>query len=580
MAEPTTPAEQPNALPSAEDLQAMTPEQVQEHYDNAMSEAAGLADLDPATATDADIDRAEALAAFADTVDAEQTRREEAIAARAERLAAVQARVNPAADPEDVEPVEAEAPAEPVEPEAPAAPESVEAPAAPEAVAAGGAPRPAAPARRPAPRRNPTPAAPATTPGFSLVAAADIGGRFAGSSTLDGMGEVAEAFIQRSKGFPQGPARSANVRHQHNVASMQRTYADGLVYTNKDFKSVQALLEEAARESRLGEGGLVAAGGWCAPSETLYGLTSMETLDGIIDLPTIGVDRGGINFTPGPNFGDIYSTAGFAQTEAEAIAGTEKPCVEVDCPDFDEVRLDAVGYCVKAPLLTRAAYPEVIQRWLEGTIVANQHKVAARLIAGMRTALGTALAPVLTGTPVTWGTLSIIEWIIEMQRTAYRLSASEALEVVLPRWVKVVIRADLANRNGMLAADRVTDEMIQQHFADRGAVVQWVLNYLEVTTPLTSVAHPATFEAMIYPAGTFVKGTADVINLDTVYDTADLKTNVYTAAFVEDGVLLAKMQHGGARVTIPVKASGQTGAPNLDDTIFTAQVPNVGAAAA
>lgn len=389
------------------------------------------------------------------------------------------------------------------------------------------------------------------------------------------MADVAEAFIQRSKGFPNGTARSKNIRHQHNVAAIGRTFADGfhMDHIGKgDFKDAQSMLQAASSESRLQGGSLVAAGGWCAPSETMYGLTSMETLDGIIDLPTIGVSRGGINFTPGPDFSDIYTTAGFSQTEAQAIAGDTKNCVEVDCPDFDEVRLDAVGYCVKAPLLTRTAYPEVIQRWLEGTIVANQHKVASRLISSMRTALGTALAPVLTGTPVTWGTLSIIEWVIEMQRQAYRLSETETLEVVIPRWVRAVIRADLSNRMGV-GLDRVTNAVIADHFADRGAAVQWVLNYLEVATPLASIAYPASFEVMVYPAGTFVKGTADVISLDTVYDTADLQTNVYTAAFVEDGVLLAKMQHGGARITIPVKVSGQTGAANLDDTLFTAQTP-------
>lgn len=577
MAENVTPAEQPTGLPTADELQGMTPDAVREALDSALAESADLSGGEPADLTDEQIARLESIADFADLVDVDTERREVQAAERAERVAAAQARLSrePEAEEGDDAPeaVETGDAPEAVEVEA-------EAVAAPEAVAAGGARRGAVPARRPAARKNPRPAAPGSDAAYSLVAAADIGGRFAGSMPLESMADAAEAFLLRSKGFPTGQARSKNVRHQHQVASIHRTFGDGLTVTNREYKSHQELLEAASKESRLSGGSLVAAGGWCAPSETMYGLTSMETLDGILDLPTIGVDRGGINFTPGPNFADIYATAGFAQTEAQAIAGDTKACVEVDCPDFTEVRLDAVGYCVKAPLLTRSAYPEAIQRWLEGTIVANQHKVSARLVSGMRTALGTALAPTLTGTPVTWATLSIVEWVIEMQRTAYRLSASEALEVILPRWVKVVIRADLANRNGMLAADRVTDDMIRQHFADRGAAVQFILNYLEVATPLTSVAHPATFEAMIYPAGTFVKGTADVINLDTVYDTADLQTNVYTAAFVEDGVLLAKMQHGGARVTIPVKASGQTGAPNLDDTIFTAQVPNAGTAAA
>lgn len=564
MAENVTPAEQPNSLPTADDLQGMAPDAIQEALDRALAESSDLAAVDAADLSDEQVARLESLADFADLVDVETERREQAAAERAERVSAAQARLNrEPADAEGAETDSAEAPA--AEAEVVEADAAAEAPA-PEALAAGAT---RAPVRRPAARRNPTPAAP--KPGASLVAAADVGGRFSAGMPLADMAEAAEAFVQRSKGFPSGQARSKHVRHQFQVASIQRSFSDGLTVTNRDFKSHQDLLTAASKESRLSGGSLVAAGGWCAPSETLYGLTSMETLDGIIDLPTIGVDRGGINFTPGPNFADIFATAGFSQTEAEAIAGTTKACVEVDCPDFDEVRLDAVGYCVKAPLLTRSAYPEAIQRWLEGTVVANQHKVAARLITGMRTALGTALAPTLTATPVTWSTLSAVEWVIEMQRQAFRLAENETLEVILPRWVRVAIRADLANRQGMIAAERVTNAMINEHFADRGAAVQWVLNYLEVANPLTSVALPATFEAMVYPAGTFVRGSADVVNLDTVYDTADLQTNVYTAAFVEDGVLLAKMQHGGARITIPVLASGQTGAANLNDSIFTAQ---------
>lgn len=576
MAEQQNPTETQAALPSAEDLEGMTPEALAEHQEAVETEARDLQGRDDADLSDTDVDRLVALADHLDAIDADQGRREQIATERAERAQAARERLNreDAGEGEDPEVPEDAEPAEPGDP--------AEAPApAPEAVAAGGA-RPAAPAPRPARRRNPKPADAGASDRFSIVAAGDLGGSFSAGQTLPTMHDAALAFESKSQAFPlhlDDP--QPGIYDRKHVARIKRNYAadpDGLWHGNKDFKTTQDLLLAAASEGRLQDGSLVAAGGWCAPSTTMYGLTLMETLDGILDLPTVGVDRGGINFTPGPDFGDIYTSAGFSQTEAQAIAGTTEACVEVDCPDFTEVRLDAVGYCVKAPLLTRTAYPEVIQRWLEGTIVANQHKVAARLITAMRTALGTALAPTLTGTPITWGTLSIVEWVIEMQRTAYRLGENETLEVVIPRWARAAIRADLANRL-MVGLSRVTNQVIQEHFADRGAAVQWVLNYLEPANPLTSVAYPSTFEVMVYPAGTFVKGTADVIALDTVYDTADLQTNVYTAAFVEDGVLLAKMQHGGARITIPTNVNGMVGAAQLDDNLFTAQVENAGAAA-
>ena len=168
---------------------------------------------------------------------------------------------------------------------------------------------------------------------------------------------------------------------------------DGLYQGNPDYADDYQVLLAAANERRLPGGSLVASvaaresalangqsltaagGGWCAPSTTQYGLCAAETLDGIVEVAEVGETRGGINYTEGPDFVDIYTGAGFSQTEAEAIAGETKDCVDISCPDFDEVRMDAVGICVRAPLLTRAAYPELIERWVNGTVVANAHEV-------------------------------------------------------------------------------------------------------------------------------------------------------------------------------------------------------------
>lgn len=573
MAEQSLPT--PDALPSSNDLAGMTDEAITDLRATLEGEAADLRGVSADEMTDEQIERANALADTLDAIDTDATRRETAAAERQERVEAAQARLDRGSD----EPTEPEAEAPPADP-APESDPAPEAEAAPEgdaldALAAALVQRltPAPTPARPAARRNPRPASGNEGRGYSLVASADVGGRFSSGQTLADMAEVAEAFMQRAEGFNSMPVH-AGIHDRRGVASIKREFADGLSVFNPEFanaKNHMALLQAAAKEARLSGGSLVAAGGWCAPSTNLYGIPSLETLDGIIDLPSIGVDRGGINFTPGPDFADIFTSAGFAQTEVEAIAGTTKACVEVDCPDFTEVRLDAVGVCVKAPLLTRTAYPEAVQRWIEGTFVANQHKVAARLITAMRTALGTALAPTLAGTPVAWSTLSFLEWHIEMERQAYRLSEGDSLEVKAPRWFRAVIRADLANRAGV-GASSVSNAQIAQHFADRGAMVDWILNYQEVATPLTSVAYPATVEVMVYPAGTFVRGQAAVVNIDTLYDTADLQTNVYTAAFVEDGVLLAKMQHGGKRITFPIHVTGQMGALDLDQTLGTDQV--------
>lgn len=586
----------PTTLPTADELAGMTPEEVQAALDTAHDEAASIRETDPADMSEEQVDRLEALADFTDAVEADSQRRTEEAAARAERVNAASQRLDAGGD--DGEPGDGDEGdgaeggdgdegaegAEGGEGEGEGS-QSIAAAAAPVRQTRPSRVRQIARTRTPDPR----PAAEGS-PALSLVAAADVGDGISAGADLQDMAGLTRAFMARSRAFSgmkHGP------RSQLNVATIHRNFAaaqglDGLYQDNPDYEDDYAVLVAAASERRLTGGSLVAslvareralvaggnpnslrAGGWCAPSETLYGLCAAETLDGIIDVPEVGVTRGGLNFTEGPDFVDIYTSAGFAQTEAEAIAGETKDCVEITCPDFDEVRLDAVGICVRAPLLTRAAYPELIERWVSGTMVANQHKVGARIVTGMAALLGASASWVLTGTPITWGLLTALEFTAEQERTKRRLSQSDSMEVVLPHWAPLALRADLANRNG-IDERSVSRAQVMEHFTDRNLAPQFVYGLQDLDP--TAVAFPSTITGLIYPAGTFVKGTEDVITLDTVYDNPSLVTNKYTAAFVEDGVLVAKMCPGGRKVTVPANVTGQLGAANLNDPWGTAQV--------
>jgi hypothetical protein len=78
-----------------------------------------------------------------------------------------------------------------------------------------------------------------------------------------------------------------------------------------------------------------------------------------------------------------------------------------------------------------------------------------------------------------------------------------------------------------------------------------------------AIKYPTTFTALVFPAGTFVKGTADVINLNAVYDAASLVQNIYTALFYEQGILVAQMCYRAYAVTVPICSSGHTGSANV-----------------
>jgi hypothetical protein len=51
---------------------------------------------------------------------------------------------------------------------------------------------------------------------------------------------------------------------------------------------------------------------------------------------------------------------------------------------------------------------------------------------------------------------------------------------------------------------------------------------------------PHSLQMLVYAAGTWVRGNADIITLDTVYDSTLLAQNKTTQLFTEQGILAAK----------------------------------------
>lgn len=401
----------------------------------------------------------------------------------------------------------------------------------------------------------------------TITAAADVP-EFATGSTIEGIDQIGQALINRMRGFspPRGNGETEDLRH-FGVASIHRPFEKELTIDRGS--DDMEVLAHAAKESRLDGGSLVAAGGWCSPSETLYDLTAPETTEGLISVPEVNVKRGGINFTLGPDFADFFSDANgrFVQTEAQAIAGTTKPCVTVDCPAFQEVRLDATGLCIKIPILTNATYPELVQRYVSGFLTAYQHKVSQDVLNRM---LALSPAPrVLNGLGSSVDdTLEGLTLIADQERQRRRLSMSHTLEVILPFWVKNMFKADIRRRtqqNGPVSDQQVTSEFSAQQLNPQ-FIYNWQdLALADVVGPpaVDAEAYPATFDVLMYPAGTFVKGTSDVINLSAVYDAASLAENVYTGMFMEEGLLVAHMGFNANRVTVPVCNAGRRGAQDV-----------------
>ena len=409
-----------------------------------------------------------------------------------------------------------------------------------------------------------------------VVFAAGEGSGYSAGEGID-FADAGKIVDRRLAAINDGTVRAAaragrGYKQQMGVMSIRKPIPDDLVIGNNDAAHVEETLRRAASENRLQGNSLVAAGGWCAPSETLYDLLELESRDGIFSLPEVGIARGGISRTLGPNFADIYNAiTGFHYTEDQDIAGQygvdengdgndtdgTKPCYKVDCPDFEEFRLELDGLCITAGLLQQRGYPEVIARTIRGALIAHDHRLAARTLRSVQAGSTAVTMPTEAGAaaPV----LTAIELQVEHLRYTQRIARSATIEAIFPFWVRGALRSDLSKRTGVDLLN-VSDAQINAWFTARGISPQFVYNFQDINVlgadEFTGWPNEVTF--LMYPAGSWIRGSSDVITMDTLVDSSLVRTNDYTALFTEEGWMVVPMGHDSRAVTVPIDADGST----------------------
>lgn len=531
----------------------------------------------------------------------ESARREEVAAERREQAAALAVRVRgdlsadtdtdgPAEDSADAEDAtEEDAPEEDADAEdEDAEDDSVDADGAAELIAASAGKRGSlhinvSGARKRAPRQNRS----ATTkpaPSMKDVAYATTDGLGLAMNTAIDWSDSGRMLDKRLQAFPAqqyaaAAARGQHIREQHSLMAFKRDIPKDLIVASaSDPEAMQIAMDRAVDMSRLPSGSLTAAG-WCAPSEPLYDLCYNESRDGLLSIPEVGINRGGILVPTGPTFAELYSQIGFSFTEQDAIDGKwapganpgdpnivgDKPCFEVPCPTWEDYRLRGDGVCIVADLLSYRGYPEMLARVTSGALVAHDHKVSAGRIATMvagSTSVVMATDTVGTTAPL----LAAIELQAEHIRYTQRLARSSVMEGVFPFWIRGAIRQDLSVRLGVDFLS-VTDAQVDAWFRQRGIVAQYVYDWqaLDTTAPGTFKTWPTTVQFLIYPAGTWLGGVDDIITLDTIYDSTLLGQNKFTALFTEEAWLVAKRCEDSRVVTVPVCSDGSTHAGVLLD---------------
>lgn len=421
---------------------------------------------------------------------------------------------------------------------------------------------------------------------------------------FSGVTEISNALIQNAQSF--GSKGAPGTRQA--IAQFRRQRETDLIVDTTDGNETMRILRHARDEKRLyggslakawqhsidtGAASLTAAAGWCAPSQNDYDLCRNWSAGvGTLDLPTVTVTRGGINYTDEPIFPDIYANAvavgGGSNflTEAQVIADTPKTCSEIPCPTFENRRLDAMALCIRVSFLQAAGYPEVVNAWQDGLLAAHEAEMNRLIIADLIARAGAATtfaSPDPDGDSFTSAALAAAELAAEDIRYRFHMAWDATVEIALPHWVLPQIRADLSRRNGVNLL-QVSDSEIASMFSVRGVRVQFVRGWQDglvtggalaaafpggdATAPfLTSL--PTTFSFLAWPAGSVAVARQDVVTLTNVYDAASLAVNEYTSLFAEEGFAPIYPCPGQRLYTVTGCVGGLTGAATIncvDDT--------------
>ena len=492
------------------------------------------------------------IAEHVEAIRTEIAARETAAAEAAQTIAALAEKIRPAApeaevaaedDEDDTAEEEAddtEATTEESIPE----PEAEEAEATTETerelVTAAGTPTPKAPSARAVRAFSPAPEAPAAVgPEIVITAAADVPGVATGAQ-IDLL-TVARAMHDKARGLNDKSAFTPVARINMNFGNE----------VGADLAHTLDVLDRVRNPQSL-----VAAGGWCAPSQNYYEIFQAEAGDGLLDLPTITVTRGGINV---PSFYAVGDAAEglWSWTEADDVSAHDptspegsKPCLRIPCPEFTDYRLVAEGLCITNGNLTDRAFPELTQRFVQLALNAHLHRLSAAMIADIAgSATGVTMGSV--NATAAGSILNAIDLQVEDYKSQYRMAVGSVLEAIFPLWTKAVIRADLALRHGV-ALTNVTDAVIDDHFAARKVRAQFVHDYQPLYGVAEATAWPATLDFLLYPAGGYVRGDGGTIDLGVVRDSVLNATNDYTAAWTEQLYLVAQMGPAAREITVNI----------------------------
>ncbi len=358
------------------------------------------------------------------------------------------------------------------------------------AVAAQAAPakaddKPEQPQGRPAGRIGQYSAQPVNS--GDVVTAKTYGGKAgAVGSPIDSTFELARRIHDVHRTTYQDPSNTGRtpIAHIGFTYPESRTLGQNL---SENFAKMEAVTAPKA---------LVAAGGLCAPLETLYDVEVIGSAARPIKAALTGfqVDRGGITYRPNTSAATAVHGAGqWTMDDDEANDGREKACYEVDCPGLESEFVWAAYLCLQFSNITTRFDPETTAANVQQGAIAH-----ARLADNLLLSKMSAQSKLLTGERIIGATrdlLANVDKVSAYYRNRHRIDENLPLMWMAPAWVKFLMRADLARQ--MAAGDwkealAPADSLINSWFSARGVTPVWHMDGIAGTDEVQTVTITGT----------------------------------------------------------------------------------------
>jgi hypothetical protein len=435
-------------------------------------------------------------------------------------------------------------------------------------------------------------------PPLAITASVGLPGAFEPGARINDLRQLGDLVEDRARGMGDAgkgtnrymPRRGSESYGGVQIASIARQWRDGQFSDAGGIAEIEEYRTRIAAKRRPDAfSALVAAGGWCAMGEPIWDFFNVTCQGGMIDLPTRGINRGGIIVPTSPTVADAYTpnlglygaafsnaTVPWLWTEADDIltvtGSTNKPCLRVPCAGMTNYRLECYGVCITAGNLADNAWPESTANFLQLINNVHYHASNARYISQISTLAGAAIFASVGCTGGGRGAAAPLLGVAEIAavdtRTRYGACPDDVMEWVLPTWAKTSVRIDLSKRMGISDFMCVTDAMIAAWFNCRNIRVQFVEDWQVraagqpgSSTPIQTL--PTSVQGLMYFPGAIVRGNGMSLNLGVVRDSTLNAENDHTALWMEECHLIAQFGPAPRLYQIELCPDGTVGAADL-----------------